>query len=170
MQNARKNLDENHLSNPMARANDFIKKVFGFHGFRPGQEEILESILEGSDTLVIMPTGGGKSLCYQVPAFLRPGLTLVISPLIALMKDQVDTLRVLDLPVAAIHSLMRHKEQEKVLGRISKGKIKLAYVSPERLRNPLFLDAVKQAHVSMVAVDEAHCISPSGGTISDPTT
>ena len=162
MQNARKNLDENHLSNPMARANDFIKKVFGFHGFRPGQEEILESILEGSDTLVIMPTGGGKSLCYQVPAFLRPGLTLVISPLIALMKDQVDTLRVLDLPVAAIHSLMRHKEQEKVLGRISKGKIKLAYVSPERLRNPLFLDAVKQAHVSMVAVDEAHCISQWG--------
>ena len=116
-------MSENHQNEPLEKALSFMKRVFGFHEFRPGQDEILESVLDGSDSLVIMPTGGGKSLCYQVPAFIRPGITLVISPLIALMKDQVDSLHVLDLPVTAVHSLMGLREQEKVLHEIAKGKM-----------------------------------------------
>lgn len=144
------------------RAGAFMERVFGFNRFRPGQEEILESILAGSDTLIIMPTGGGKSLCYQLPAFMRPGTTLVISPLISLIKDQVDSLRVLDLPAVAIHSLMTFKEQEEALKQIVSGKTKLVYVSPERLRKPRFLRLLKEIRISLVALDEAHCISQWG--------
>ncbi len=147
---------------PVENALSLMKRVFGFHEFRPGQDEILESVLGGSDTVIIMPTGGGKSLCYQVPALIRPGITLVISPLIALMKDQVDSLRVLDLPVDAIHSLMGLKEQEEALHRIVQGKTRLVYASPERLRNQRFMEALRGNSVSMVAVDEAHCISQWG--------
>ncbi len=146
----------------LKKAGAFMERVFGFDRFRPGQEEILESIFGNSDTLIIMPTGGGKSLCYQLPAFIRPGITLVISPLISLMKDQVDGLRVLDLPAVAVHSLMSRKEQEGSLNQIVSGETKLAYISPERLRNPGFLRALKRARISMVALDEAHCISQWG--------
>lgn len=155
-------MSENHQDEPLERALSFMERVFGFHGFRPGQDEILKSVLDGSDSLVIMPTGGGKSLCYQIPAFLRPGMTLVISPLIALMKDQVDSLRVLDLPVMAVHSLMGIREQEQALHDIAEGKIRLVYASPERLRNQRFMHVLSRKKVSMVAVDEAHCISQWG--------
>jgi ATP-dependent DNA helicase RecQ len=144
------------------KAGEFMRRVFGFPGFREGQEEILESVLAGEDALVIMPTGGGKSLCYQVPAFLGPGITLVISPLIALMKDQVDSLRVLDLPAAAIHSLIGLKEQEEILVQMAAGAFKLVYVSPERLHNRLFQETLRHCALDRVAVDEAHCISQWG--------
>jgi len=107
-ENTEKDNDFNQSEN-LRKARSFMEKTFGFHDFRPGQDEIMESVLDGSDTLAIMPTGGGKSLCYQVPAFIRPGITLVISPLIALMKDQIDSLCVLDLPVDGVHSLMSLK-------------------------------------------------------------
>ena len=160
-ENTVKDNDFNQSEN-LRKARSFMEKTFGFHDFRPGQNEILESVLDGSDTLAIMPTGGGKSLCYQVPAFIRPGITLVISPLIALMKDQVDSLRVLELPVDGVHSLMSLKEQETALTRIAEGKTRLVYASPERLRNQRFIEALNRNRVSMVAVDEAHCISHWG--------
>ncbi len=139
-----------------------MDRVFGFRDFRPGQEQILEAIFSGEDTLVIMPTGGGKSLCYQLPALLFPGVSLVISPLIALMKDQVDSLKVMELPAVAIHSLMGIHEQEEVLQKISSGFYKIVYISPERLRNGPFMSVLKKTSVSLVAVDEAHCISVWG--------
>jgi ATP-dependent DNA helicase RecQ len=139
-----------------------MERVFGFHEFRPGQEEILGAIFSGEDTLVVMPTGGGKSLCYQLPTLVLPGICLVISPLIALMKDQVDSLRVLDLPAISVHSLMSLGEQRDALEKISAGAYKIIYASPERLRNGPFLNALSKHPVSLVAVDEAHCISEWG--------
>ena len=135
---------------------------FGFEDFRPGQAEALEHILAGQHTLVVMPTGAGKSLIYQLAALLRPGITLVISPLIALMKDQVDSLTARGVPSTFINSTMSRAEQQRRLQAMSQGDYRLVYVAPERLRNRSFQEALAGVSVGLLAVDEAHCISQWG--------
>ncbi len=135
---------------------------FGLSSFRPGQEEVIRAILDGHDCLCIMPTGGGKSLCYQLPAMARPGTTLVVSPLIALMKDQVDSLEALGISATFVNSTLSPAEQRERLAGMATGQFELMYVAPERLRSPTFLDAVRQTKIQLLAVDEAHCISEWG--------
>ncbi|HUT10614.1 MAG TPA: RecQ family ATP-dependent DNA helicase [Thermoguttaceae bacterium] len=135
---------------------------FGLASFRPGQEEVISAVLAGEDCLCVMPTGAGKSLCYQLPAVVFDGLTLVVSPLIALMKDQVDQLQVLGLPVTFINSTLSMAEQHDRLDRMAQGQYRLVYVVPERFRNQRFLEAVRRAGLKLLAVDEAHCISEWG--------
>jgi ATP-dependent DNA helicase RecQ len=139
-----------------------LQHHFGFPAFRPGQREAIQHVLAGRDTLVVMPTGAGKSLCYQLPALLAPGVTLVVSPLIALMKDQVDALMAADQPAAYINSTLSAGEQRQRLFEMAGGAYKLVYVSPERLRNTDFVRAAGRAQIARLAVDEAHCISQWG--------
>ncbi|MBP9989836.1 MAG: RecQ family ATP-dependent DNA helicase [Bacteroidales bacterium] len=139
-----------------------LKKYWGFDDFRPLQEEVISSIIQGRDTLVLLPTGGGKSLCYQLPAIYMDGLCIVVSPLIALMKEQVQKLLDRNIKAACIVSGMNQYEQELVLNKCLYGGIKLLYVSPERLKQRMFIDHLRQMKVSMIAVDEAHCISQWG--------
>ncbi len=135
---------------------------FGLSSFRTGQERVIATVLAGRDCLCVMPTGGGKSLCYQLPALMLEGLTLVVSPLIALMKDQVDQLQALGLPVSLINSTLSAAEQNQRLDRMAAGEYRLLYVVPERFRSGRFLDAVRAVGVKLLAVDEAHCISEWG--------
>jgi ATP-dependent DNA helicase RecQ len=141
---------------------DALKEHFGLESFRYPQEEVIESILEKRDTQVIMPTGGGKSLCYQLPALLLPGVTLVISPLIALMKDQVDALKAKGIAAAMINSSQSWAEQKAILESLRSAELKLLYIAPERFRSRSFTDSLKGIDISLVAVDEAHCISQWG--------
>ncbi len=143
---------------------EILKNTFGYQQFRPHQEEIIQSVLSGRDTVVLMPTGGGKSLCYQIPALVKEGTALVVSPLIALMKDQVDVLRLHGIPVAFLNSTQSHEEQNHILMQLRNGELKLIYIAPERLlgREQQFIDLIKKVRVSLVAVDEAHCISSWG--------
>ncbi len=139
-----------------------LNNIFGYQDYRAGQEEVIEAALNRKDSLVIMPTGGGKSLCYQVPALVKQGLTLVISPLISLMKDQVDQLKANGIAAECINSSMSREALTSAFSRMNNGKLKLLYVSPERVLSHDFLERLESAQLAMVAVDEAHCISQWG--------
>jgi len=143
---------------------DILSKVFGYSSFRPHQEDIINSILSGRNTVVLMPTGGGKSLCYQIPALVKEGTAIVISPLIALMKDQVDALRVNGVSAAYLNSTQSHEEQAQIFSHLRSGEIKLLYLAPERLlgRENQFMNFIKGLNISLIAIDEAHCISSWG--------
>jgi len=139
-----------------------LKRYYGYENFRKEQEEIVTSILEKRNTLGVLPTGGGKSICYQVPALVFGGMTLVISPLISLMKDQVDNLRILGIPSAYLNSSLSKDEYKRLYYDISRGRINILYVSPERLQNEGFVKLIQRSKLNVVAVDEAHCISQWG--------
>ncbi|PWI31761.1 ATP-dependent DNA helicase RecQ [Vibrio albus] len=139
-----------------------LRDTFGYQSFRAGQQEVIEAAIDDRDSLVIMPTGGGKSLCYQIPALAKPGLTLVISPLISLMKDQVDQLKADGVAAECVNSSMPREELISVFNRMNSGQLKLVYVSPERVLTHDFLDRLTSLQLSMIAVDEAHCISQWG--------
>jgi ATP-dependent DNA helicase RecQ len=139
-----------------------LKKHFGYDRFREGQEDAVRAVLGGKDVVVVMPTGSGKSLCFQLPALEMSGVTLVISPLISLMKDQVDSLNRIGAPVTFVNSTLHPREMEERLEGVVQGKFKLLYLAPERLRDPRFSAFLKRIEVSMLAVDEAHCVSQWG--------
>jgi ATP-dependent DNA helicase RecQ len=139
-----------------------LKRYWGYDGFRPLQREAMECVVRGRDSIVVLPTGGGKSLCYQVPALLLPGLTLVVSPLISLMKDQIDALAGCGIPSGRLDSTLSAGEKDRVSRELGAGGLRLLYVSPERLLSPGFLDFLKGLGVSSIAIDEAHCVSMWG--------
>lgn len=139
-----------------------LHRVFGFREFRRGQREIVDHLVAGGDAFVLMPTGGGKSLCYQLPALLRPGTAVVVSPLVSLMKDQVDALRVQGVAAAALNSSLGSGEAREVLGRLRAGELDLLYVAPERLMMDSFLEELDSIEPALFAIDEAHCVSQWG--------
>ena len=146
----------------IADAERVLLTRFGYPGFRPAQRRVVESVLAGRDTLAVLPTGGGKSICFQVPALLREGLTLVLSPLVSLMTDQVDALRRRGISAAGLHGGLTASEQADAVARAVAGEVSLVYVAPERLTTGRALAALSRARVGLLAVDEAHCISEWG--------
>jgi len=141
---------------------DILQQYWGYENFRPLQADIIHSVLQNTDTLALLPTGGGKSICFQVPALCREGICIVVSPLIALMKDQVYQLQQRNIPAAAIHSGMHFKDIDRILDNCAYGNIKLLYLSPERLTTELARERIARMNVNLLAVDEAHCISQWG--------
>ncbi|WP_188027345.1 DNA helicase RecQ [Tolumonas osonensis] len=149
-------------SHPYPQPLDVLREVFGYQSFRPGQDTVIAQLVAGRDVLAIMPTGGGKSLCYQVPALVRPGLAIVVSPLIALIKDQVDALRANGVAAAGLHSGLSRDELPEVYNQLWRGDLKLLYIAPERILLPDFLARLQDIPLSLIAIDEAHCISQWG--------
>ena len=146
----------------MTNIHQTLATIFGFHQFRPPQQEVVERVVAGEDVFLVMPTGGGKSLCYQIPALHRSGLTIVISPLISLMKDQVDALVANGVRAALLNSSLTSAEARAVSERIDAGELDLLYVAPERLMMAEFLKKIATVKLSLFAIDEAHCISQWG--------
>ena len=146
------------MTNPRA----LLQSTFGLDDYRPGQEAVIGALLQGHSALAVFPTGGGKSLCYQLPALLLDGLTLVISPLIALMKDQVDALQRQGVGAARLDSTLSYDQARDLYARLDQGSLKLLYVAPERLGSERFLNRLQRQHLSLLAIDEAHCISEWG--------
>ncbi len=146
----------------MPPATDLLSSVFGFDAFRPGQAEIVDAVAGGKNTLAIMPTGGGKSLCFQLPALMRDGVTVVISPLIALMRDQVRALQAAGVAAGALTSGNTEEETDAVFAALDAGTLKLLYMAPERLASGGTLNLLRRIGTTMLAVDEAHCVSQWG--------
>lgn len=148
--------------NATATDYDSLLSRFGLSEFRPGQRDVIEALANGQDVMCVMPTGGGKSLCYQLPSLARKGTTIVVSPLIALMKDQIDTLKQLGIAACLINSTLSLREQEDAMESMARGELEMVYVSPERLRNGRFLEMLGRSNITLLAVDEAHCVSEWG--------
>ena len=141
-----------------------LSQVFGFENFRPGQKEVVDSLMAGRNVLAVMPTGSGKSLCYQVPALAMGGLAVVVSPLVALMQDQVAALKLAGVEAETINSSASREDNVEIWRRVAAGIVKILYLAPERLMTAQMISALKKLDVRMIAVDEAHCISQWGAS------
>jgi len=151
-----------HRKKMLQNARSILKNVFGYETFRPVQEDVVAAMLGGKDAFVLMPTGGGKSLCYQIPSIVREGTGVVVSPLISLMKDQVDALTRCGVKAAYYNSSLKVLEAKQVLARLSGGDLDMLYVAPERLLSPAFIKTLKSIKLALFAIDEAHCVSQWG--------